>query len=147
MVMRKISNFWHVKSKSLKSTKCSLLYFFGVVCFFNLWDRLWLTTVCIKLHFIILSYDSFSQDGCLQTNEMALNWSEQKLPSFQKITHYLLHNSKPVPFLGVLQWIKIALKDILRDTWKTAWPSVLDDAEEITACKYKVTLDNFQVDF
>lgn len=112
----------------------SLLYFFNI--FFNLWDRLWLTTVCSKLHFIILSYDSFSQqDGCLQTKEIVLNSSKQKLHSFQATPHYVEHNSKQVPLLGVLQRTEAALKGNVRGSWGTTGPSVLDDAEETTAFK------------
>lgn len=132
-VMRKLNNFWHVKPRSLRVQNVAC-YIPSI--FFDPWDRLRLTTVCVKLHFIILSYDSSSQqDGCLQTNEMVLNSRKQTIHSFQATPHFVEHNRKSIPLLGVLQWIEAALMDILRDTGETAWPSVLDEAEEITACK------------
>lgn len=78
---------------------------------------------------------------------MALNLSKQKFPSFQATPHCLEHNSKPVSFPGVLQLIEAALRDTLRDTQQTVWPSVLNDAKEIIAYKPRVTVDNFKVDF
>lgn len=132
MVMKKI-NFWHIKPRSLRVWNVAC-YISSI--FFDLWDRLWLMTVCSKLHFIILSDDSFSQqDGCLQTKEMVLNSSKQKLHSFQATPRYVEHNNKQVLLLGVLQRIEAALKGIFRGSWETAWPSVLDDTEKIIACK------------
>lgn len=133
MVMNKI-HFWHIKSRSR--------WIWNVACYissiyFDLWDRLWLTTVCNKLHFIILPDDSFSQqDGCLQTKEIVFNSSsKQKLHSFQATPHYVEHNNKQVLLLGVLQRIEAALKGIFRGRWENAWPSVLDDTEKIIAYK------------
>lgn len=129
--MKKI-NFWHVKSQSLRLW--NVAFYISSIFFWSVGQIV--TTVCSKLHFIILSYDSFSQqDGCFQTKEMVLNSSKQKLHSFQATPHYVEHNSKQVSLLGVLQRIEAALKGIFRGSWETAWPSVLDNAEEIIACK------------
>lgn len=115
MVMKKINNFWLVKSKSLRVQ--------NVACYISLCYMVFLKYVeqivtdysmhQTTFHNFIL-WLILSTRWLPQTSEMVLNLSKQKLPSFQATTHYLLHNSKPVPFLGVLQWIEAALKDILR---------------------------------
>lgn len=141
---RKINTFLLVKPRSLleQNVACSFLQCFlisGTDCY-------WLQYEADKLHCIILSYDSsFNKMAALRQNERVWNSGKQKLHSFQATSYYVQQKSKQVIFLGI--WKEPAWKGSLRGTWEITWPSVLYDAEDRIACKYRVTPDNFQLGF
>lgn len=91
MVMKKINNFWHVKPRSFRvqNVACyiSSLFFFWSV------DRLWLTTVCSKPHFIILSYDSFL-NKMVASRQMKWFWIQANRSFTASKQHHIMMSIK-----------------------------------------------------